>query len=93
MFLIFFIDGLNNSAISRKVTWFHEMADFLNENVQLALAAVGGIVLIRFACSLVAFLYSTFLSGGVNVKKLGSWAVVTVIFGNVSISCPVGRSY
>ena len=69
------------------------MADFLNENLQLALAAVGGIVLIRFACSFVAFLYSTFLSGGVNVKKLGSWAVVTVIFGNVSISCPVGRSY
>ncbi len=48
------------------------------QTVLLFLSAVGGIALLRYVYSVLSFLYSTFLSGGVNVKKLGSWAVVTV---------------
>ena len=60
------------------MTWVPlRMSAFVDENVQLALAVLGGIVAVRIVYSVAAFLFSTFLSGGVNVKKLGSWAVVT----------------
>ncbi len=48
------------------------------QTVLFGLSAIGGIALLRYVYSVLSFLYSTFLSGGVNVKKLGSWAVVTV---------------
>jgi hypothetical protein len=50
----------------------------VDETLLFVCAAVGGIAVARFLYSVVSFFYSAFLSGGVNVKKLGSWAVVTV---------------
>ena len=43
-----------------------------------ALQIVGGITLLRVAFSVFSFLYVAFLRPGKNLKKLGSWAVVTV---------------
>lgn len=50
----------------------------IDESVVFGCAVIGGIVVARFLYSVAVFLFSTFLGSGVNVKKLGSWAVVTV---------------
>jgi len=41
------------------------------------LAVVGAMVVLRAACSVLAFVYAAFLRPGKNLKKLGAWAVVT----------------
>ena len=50
------------------------------DEVTSLLIALGGIAALRFAYSVLSFLYSAFLRSGPNVKKLGSWAMVTVSF-------------
>mmetsp|Transcript_16387 Transcript_16387/g.39976 ORF Transcript_16387/g.39976 Transcript_16387/m.39976 type:complete len:312 (+) Transcript_16387:34-969(+) len=49
----------------------------LERTALLALGALGAITLARVVLSVLSFLYVHFLRPGKNLKKLGSWAVVT----------------
>jgi hypothetical protein len=46
--------------------------------IELALAALGALTLLKIGLSLLSFMYASFLRPGKNLKKLGKWAVVTV---------------
>ena len=52
------------------------------------LSAIGALVALKAAYSFLAFIWVAFLRPGKNLKKLGSWAVVTV-----NHACPSPQSH
>ena len=64
-------------AGTMSVPCFKEMAEGVDPSVVNALAVVGGLVLVRSALCLLGAVFTTFLRPGKNLKKYGTWAVVT----------------
>lgn len=54
----------------------------LQEYILKAFAGLGALIVLRATVSVLNFIYVAFLRPGKNLKKLGTWAVVTVRIPN-----------
>lgn len=74
------------------MTFVADMTDRVDPAVVNLLAIVGGLLVARSALRVLGSLFTTFLRPGKNLKKYGSWAVVTGATGEAAAAAAAAAS-